>query len=67
MTNESKAERCEMDKWKWQATEEAAQLALSASPEWKSAGRIIRHLWGIFVLLPIILGILGAILINAAK
>jgi|CZKY01.1.fsa_nt_gi hypothetical protein len=35
--------------------------ALHASHEWKAAGRVIKHLWGIFVLLPVVLGILFAI------
>ena len=40
----------------------AAQEQLHSSPEWKSAGRIVKHLWTIFVLLPVMLGILFAIL-----
>ena len=31
---------------------------LHNTPEWKSAGRIVKHLWIIFVCLPIVLGIL---------
>jgi hypothetical protein len=41
--------------------------AVRHTPEWKSAGRIVKNLWIIFVLLPVVLGILGAILISAAK
>ena len=39
-----------------------AELALHNSHEWRSAGRIVKHLWTIFVLLPVVLGILFALL-----
>jgi len=41
--------------------EATAMQALENSNEWKSAGRIIKHLWTIFVLLPIVLAVLFAI------
>jgi hypothetical protein len=43
------------------AVRKTERVALKSSHEWKSAGRIIGHLWTIFVLLPVVLGILYAI------
>jgi hypothetical protein len=40
----------------------ADKEALLNSHEWKSAGRIVKHLWIIFVLLPVLLGIGYALL-----
>ena len=39
----------------------AAKEALRSTPEWKAAGRIVTHMWIIFLLLPVVLVILYAV------
>ena len=60
--NETIAESWQEKRDRERREEGLAEIAFRNTPEWKAAGRIVKHLWIIFVCLPIVLGILFAIL-----